>query len=105
MADTILFGIRKALMEDESKREEVKAYLENNSMLPLTVLIDIQEGIAHCTTFFPAKNKTFDVTKLPEVNSQKWLEAMRQLVSSQHATDVVWFPSADRALYYIESQE
>ena len=101
--DTILFGIRKDLMEDESKREELKSYLKRNKMLPLTILIDIKEGVANCTTFFPAENRSFDVTKLPEVNSQKWLEALRQLVSSQNATDVVWFPSADRALYYIET--
>lgn len=101
MSDTILFGIRTELLEDDNKRAELKFSLERNEQLPLTVINDIKNGIVECSTFFPAKNRTFDITKLPEVNSQKWLEAVRQLVA-KNPTGVTWFSSTEKALKYIE---
>lgn len=103
--ENILFGVRKELLENQEKRSELKKYLEHGHALPLTVITNICHGVAHCFSCFPA-NVSFDVKKLPAVNSEKWIEAVKQLVSSQSAPDdVVWFPSLDRALYYIESQK
>ena len=104
--DSILFGIRKELLENEKKCSELKTYLEGRHVLPLTVITDIINGIAHCSSCFPTNSRTFDVTKLPKnVNSEKWLDAISQLVDSEDAENVLWFSSVKKALDYIEHCE
>ena len=100
---TILFGIRKILLEDPEKCSEIKEYLSRGHNFPLTVITDCEDGIVHCTSCFPSKGKTFDITKLPEIDSAKWIEATSQMVSSENPKHVVWFSSAEEALRFLET--
>ena len=104
-AMNILFGVRKELFENKEKCAELKFYLEEHHSLPLTVITDIVNGVAHCSSSIPTNNKTFDVTKLPTVNSQKWVDAASQLVDSEDGENVLWFSSVEKALSYIEHCE
>lgn len=100
---TILFGIRKEVLENPEKCSELKEYLSQGHNIPLTVITDCIDGIVHCSSCFPLKGKTFDVTKLPEFNSAKWVEATSQMVSSENPKNVLWFSSAEEALRHIET--
>ena len=102
--ENILFGIRKELLEDQEKRPDLINYLKEGHALPLTVITDLHHGVAHCTSCFPTE-VSYDTRRVPTADSEQWLEAVKQLIGSQSAPDdVVWFPSTDRALYFIENQ-
>lgn len=100
---TILFGIRKEVLENPEKCSELKEYLSQGHNIPLTVITDCKDGIVHCTSCFPSKGKTFDVTKLPEIESSKWIEATSQMISSENPKDVTWFSSAEEAIRFLET--
>ncbi len=104
MSNEIKFGIRRSVLEDKTDRDFLKEYLATRDM-SLTVITRI---IDHCMveihSCVPSTYKPLDFTKLPrQKTSKEWQKAITFLIQIEKGSDVLWFDSETRAIWYIES--
>ena len=104
MNNEIRFGIRKSVLEEKADRDFLKEYLSTRDM-SLTVITRI---IEHCMvknrSCIPTSYKPLDFTKLPTQEVPKeWQKAITFLIKNEKSSDVLWFESETRAIWYIES--
>lgn len=104
MNNEIRFGIRKSVLEEKADRDFLKEYLSTRDM-SLTVITRI---IDHCMveirSCIPSSYKPLDFTKLPTQEAPKeWQKAITFLIKNEKSSDVLWFESETRAIWYIDS--
>ena len=100
----IKFGIRKKVLEDKGNRTFLKEYLSTHKDMTLTVIIGVEGRTVEIHSCLPSTYKPLDFTKLPKPeDSPEWQKAITTLIKSEKGSDVIWFDSEDRAIFYIKS--